>query len=65
MLSERRLDAGGEVAAISFVIGMLQLATPALGKVTARRLLVMRTEGQCAVIEHGVPGNAEGHVAAA
>jgi hypothetical protein len=44
---------------------MLQLTAAALGKVTAWRRLVVRPEGERAVVEHGVAGNAERDVAAA
>src|SRR5690242_1720591 len=44
---------------------MLQLASPAFGKVTARRFLVMRPECQRTIVKHRITGDAEGHVAAA
>ena len=58
MLRERTLDPRHEIAAIGFVVGMLQLAPAALGKVTAWRLLVMRPEND-APSSAGVAGDRE------
>src|SRR5690348_11934730 len=65
VLRQRRLDARDEIAAIGFVVGMLQPASAAFGEVTARRLLVMRSRGDRAVVEQSVARNAEWHMAAA
>ena len=62
MLRQRRLHARNQVAAINVVIGMLELAPAAFGKVSARRLLVVRTWRECSIVEQGVAGNAEGDV---
>ena len=60
-----RLDPRDEIAAIGLVVGMLQLAAAAFGKVAARRLLVVRPGRQRAIVEQHVAGHAEGDVAAA
>jgi hypothetical protein len=41
---------------------MLELTPAALGKVPARRLLMMLAERQRAIVKHGVAGNAERHM---
>src|SRR6185503_14061483 len=64
VLRKGRLHARDEIAAIRLVVGVLELATAALREVAARRLLVMRTEGERAVIENGISGHAERHVTA-
>ena len=60
VLRQRRHDARDEEIAVCRVIGMLKLAPAALGKVPARRVLVMRTEGERSIVEQGVAGNCEG-----
>ena len=65
MLSERRLDPRDEIAAIRFVIGVLELAAAALRKVTARRILVVRPGSERAVVEQRIAGHSERHMAAA
>src|SRR5438105_4541973 len=44
---------------------MLELTTATLREMAARRLLVVRTKGERAIIEHRVARNPERHVAAA
>lgn len=63
VLGKSKLDPRREVADVRLVVGMLELATAAFGKVTARRRLVVRAERQCSVIEHGVARNGERHMA--
>src|SRR5438270_7591701 len=65
MLLQRRLDPGGQVAAIRLIVGVLELASAAFGKMPARRLLMMWSKGECAIVENGVARHAEGHVAPA
>ena len=65
MLCERSLDARNQIAPIRFVIDVLELATAALGKVTAWRHLVMRAGQDCPVTEHLVAGYSERNVPAA
>ena len=65
MLRERRLHPRHEVAAIGLVIGVLELASAAFREVTARRLLVMRSRRQRAVVEQSIARDAERHMAAA
>lgn len=65
VLRQCGLDARDEIAAVRLIVGMLELAAPALGKVAARRLLVMRPGRKRPVIEQGVARNAEPHVPAA
>jgi hypothetical protein len=64
VLCERRLDPRFEVAAIGFVVRMLELAPAAFWKMPAGRLLVVRTRCECAVIEQGIPRDSERDVAA-
>ncbi len=65
MLRQRSLDARAQIAAISFVVGMLELAPAALGKVTAWRHLVVRSRNHAPVIQQRVARNREGDVAPA
>ena len=65
MLRQRAFDPRHKVAAIRLIVGMLQLTAPAFGEVPARRLLVMRAVSKRAVVEHGVAGNPERHMAPA
>src|SRR5689334_15794144 len=65
MLIERRPGSRYEIAAIRFVVGMLELAPTAFGKVPARRLLVMGSGCERAIVEKRVAWHAEWHVAAA
>ena len=60
VLRERRLDARDEIAAIGFIIGVLELTPAAFGEVTARRLLVVRPWRKGAVVEQRVAGNSKG-----
>ena len=60
VLRQRGLDPRHQIAAIGLVIGMLQLAAAAFGKMTAWRHLVMRAEGQRPVVEHASPGTPNG-----
>ena len=62
VLRERGFDARNKIAAIRVVVGMLQLAPAAFGKVTARRLLVVWTRRQRSIVEQGVAGNSERNV---
>lgn len=62
VLGERGFDPRHQIAAISLVVGMLQLATAAFREVAARRLLMVRPEGQRSIVENGVAGNSEGNV---
>src|SRR6476661_7007001 len=65
MLSQRGFDTRNEIAAIGFVVGLLQLATAALRKMTARRFLVVRTGSQCPIIENRVARHTKGNMTAA
>jgi len=65
VLRQRGLDPRHEVSAIRGIVGMLQLAPAAFGKMPARRLLVMRPEGERTVVEHRIAGHAERYVPAA
>ena len=47
-------DAGNQEVTIGLVIRMLQLASAALREVSARRVLVMQSVGERAIIQHGV-----------
>jgi hypothetical protein len=62
MLIERRPDSRYEIAAIRLVVGMLELASAAFGKMAAGRLLVMGPGRERPVIEQRIAGNAERHV---
>lgn len=64
VLREGGLDPRHKISTIGLVVGMLQLAAPALGEVAARRLLVMHAIGKRPIVEHRIAGNAEGHVSA-
>ncbi len=64
VLRQSGLDPRNEVTAIRVVIGVLELASAALGKVPAGRILMVRSRREGAVVHEGVPGNAEGYVAA-
>src|SRR5512144_2864550 len=65
VLCERGLDARYQVAAIGFIVRMLELAAAAFRVVAARRFLVVRPESQRSVVEHCVARNSERHVAPA
>ena len=65
VLRQRRFDSRDQEGAIGGVVGVLELAAAALGEMAARRLLVMRAEGERAIVDHGVAGNPERHVATA
>jgi hypothetical protein len=62
VLGKRRLNAGNQIAAIDFIVGVLELTSAAFREVAARRLLVVRPKGERAVIEDGIAGYAEGHM---
>ena len=64
VLGQRRFDTRFQVAAISLVVGVLDLASPAFREKPARRLLVVRTVGERAIVEDRISGDAEGYVAA-
>ena len=57
VLCQRGLDARHEIAAISFIVGVLELAPAALRKMTARRVLVIRPGRQRAVIQLPIARN--------
>jgi hypothetical protein len=61
VLRERGLHARHQVAAIRLVVGMLQLASAALGEVPARRFLVVRTRRERSVVEQRIAGHSERH----
>src|SRR5579884_215121 len=65
LLRQRAPHSRDEIAAISLVIGMLELAAAAFREMAARRLLVMRPGRQRAIIEQRVAGYAERDVATA
>src|SRR5689334_13843625 len=65
MLPERRLHARDEVAAIGFVIDVLQLASPALREVAARRFLVVGSRRKRSVVKQGIPWDPERNMAPA
>ena len=62
VLGQRCLDPRNEIAAIGLVVGMLKLASAALGEVTAGRFLVMRPRSQGAIVKQDVPRHSERHV---
>ena len=65
VLGKRRLDSRDKVAAIRLVVGMLQLAPATFRKVAARGLLVVRSERERPVVQHGIAGDCKGDVTAA
>jgi len=62
VLDERGLDPRNKVAAIGFVIDVLELAASALRKVAAWRHLVMRTLDKSAIVANGIARHAERNV---
>src|SRR6185437_13617801 len=62
VLCERGLDSRDEIAAVRFVVSMLELTATAFREMAAQRKLVMRSKCQCAIIEHRVAWNSERHV---
>src|SRR5688572_24945511 len=64
VLVERAFHPRHQIAAIGIVVGMLQLAAAALGKVAARRHLVMRAVLDVAISPYHVAGDRERHMAA-
>src|SRR5438309_731663 len=62
VLRERRFDTRNQIAPISLVIGMLELTSPALGKVRARRILMVRAGCKCAIVKQRVSRNAKWHM---
>jgi hypothetical protein len=65
VLGERGFDARHEIGPIGGIVGVLELASPAFRKQAAGRLLVMCPEGERPVVEDGVSGDGEGHMAPA
>jgi hypothetical protein len=65
VLCKGSLDPRDEIAAIRFVVRMLELAATALGKVPTRRILVMRSRSNRTVVEKRVAWHSECDVAAA
>jgi hypothetical protein len=65
MLRQRGFDPRDEIEAVGLVVGMLELTSPAFGKMPARRLLVVRAGGERSVVEKSIARNPERHVAAA
>jgi hypothetical protein len=65
VLRQGGLDARCQIAAIRLIVGVLELAPAAFWEMSARRLLVMRSEGERAIVEHGVAGHSERDVATA
>ena len=64
MLRQCRFNPGNDIAPVRFIIGMLELASAAFRKMTARRVLVMRAECQRPIVENSVTGNSEWNMAA-
>jgi hypothetical protein len=64
MLGQRRSHSRHQIRPVRFVIDVLKLAAATLRKVTARRLLVMRTSDECPVLQQLIARNAERHMAA-
>jgi hypothetical protein len=64
MLGKRGLDPRHEIAAIGFVVGVLELAAAAFGEMAAGCLLMMRTERECTIVQHRIARHAEWDVAA-
>ncbi|GAC1506516.1 MAG: hypothetical protein NVS1B6_14400 [Steroidobacteraceae bacterium] len=54
-----------EVASVCFVISVLKLASATLGKVAARRVLMVRSKSQRSVVKQGVARNTIRHMTAA
>jgi hypothetical protein len=65
MLRKRSFDPGDEIAAVRFIVGVLKLASPAVGKVPAGRLLMVRPRSECSIVEQRVAWDAERHVPSA
>jgi hypothetical protein len=65
VLHQRRFDARSKIRAVRIVIGMLELAAAAFRKMAARRLLVMGTECERAIIKDSITWNRKRSVAAA
>jgi hypothetical protein len=59
VLGKPPFHAGYKIAAISFIVGMLQLTPPAFREVSAGRLLVMGTKRKRTIVKHRIAGNAE------
>ena len=64
VLDERGLDPRNEIAAIRFVVDVLELAAAALRKVAAWRHLVMRTLDKSAIVANLIARHAERNVLA-
>jgi hypothetical protein len=62
VLQERSFDPRYQIAAIGLVIYMLELAPTAFGKMSARRLLVMRPRRERSVVEESVARHTERHM---
>ena len=65
VLGERGFDSRDEIATICLVVGLLELAPAAFGKVAAWRHLVMRARRERSIVEQRIARNAERHMAAA
>lgn len=65
MLRQCGLDPRDEIAPIGLVVGMLELASAALGEMMARRILVMRSRRKRSVVEQRVARDSKCHVSAA
>ncbi len=65
VLRQRSFDPRNQIAAIRFIVGVLQLAPAAFREVTAWRHLMMRSGGQRAIVEQGVSRHAPRHMTAA
>jgi hypothetical protein len=59
VLREGRLDSRNQIAAISFVVGMLQLTSAAFREVPARWFLVMRPRRKSSVVEQSISRDPE------
>jgi hypothetical protein len=64
MLGQRRSHSRYQIRPVRFVIEVLKLAAATLRKVTARRLLVMRTFDECPVLQQLIARNPERDMAA-
>ena len=62
VLRQRRLDPRLQLAAIRLVVGVLELTPATLREMPAGRLLMMRTERQCAIVQKSITRNGERHM---
>ena len=65
VLRQRSFDPRNQIVAICLIVGVLQLASAAFGKVMAWRHLMMRSGRQGAIVEQGVSGHAPLYMTAA